>query len=231
MKYVVGNWKAQSTNQEARALALSIRQSLKETSVQVWVAPPSESIHDVYEILSGSGILVGSQNIWPEKGAFTGEITADSLKGIGGSFAIVGHSERRHIFGESKALVVKRANGAIEAGLKVIFCVGETLKEREAGKTLSVIESQLDGVSGNVIVAYEPVWAIGTGKVASTEDIKEVHEFIFNRLKAQILYGGSVTPQNFADILKVPHTDGGLIGGASLKAQSFAELVSLANSQ
>lgn len=230
MRFVVGNWKAQTSNSEARALALSIRESLKETSVQAWVAPPAESIHDVYEILSGSEILVGAQNVWPDKGAFTGELTADSLKGIGGSFAIVGHSERRHVFGESKALILKRANGAIEAGLKVIFCVGETLKEREAGKTLSVIESQLDGVSDRVMIAYEPVWAIGTGKVASTKDIKEAHEFIYSRVKTQILYGGSVTPQNFSDILKVPHTDGGLIGGASLKAQSFAELVSLANS-
>lgn len=229
MKYVVGNWKAQVTNQEARELALSIRQVLKETSVQAWVAPPTESIHDVYEVLSGSEILVGSQNVWPEKGAFTGELSADSLKGIGGSFSIVGHSERRHVFGESHKLILRRAKGALEAGLKVIFCVGETLKEREAGKTLSVVENQLEGVSDKVMIAYEPVWAIGTGKVASAADIKEVHSFIYSRLKTEILYGGSVTDQNFGDILKVPYTSGALVGGASLKAQSFVDLVKIAH--
>lgn len=226
--YVVGNWKAQVSNQEARELALSVRQAVKETSTQVWVAPPSESIRDVYEVLSGSGILVGAQNVWPTKGAFTGELSSESLKAIGGSFAIVGHSERRHVFGETNELILKRANGALDSGLKVIFCVGETLEEREAGKTLTVIESQLEGVSDKVLIAYEPVWAIGTGKVASTKDIKEVHQFIYKQIKTEILYGGSVTPENFGDILKVPHTDGGLVGGASLKAQSFSQLVSLA---
>ena len=239
MKYIVGNWKAQLTPSLCKSLAQELTK-LNFTKNHVWVAPPVTSISEVIEALRGTDIKVGAQNVWPKSGAFTGETTLATLKELGAHFSLVGHSERRHVFGETNELTTERCIGALEEQLPIIFCVGETLAEREANKTNKVIEAQLGSLLSkaspslqkNLIIAYEPVWAIGTGKVASLEQIAEVHQFISSMTNNifPILYGGSVTPENFGSILEVPHVDGGLIGGASLKAQSFGNLVDIASS-
>lgn len=235
-KYVVGNWKAQLTPDACSALAKEL--SGLKFNCNVWVAPPAAGIQVACSILKETKISVGAQNVWPKSGAFTGETTLASLKELGASFSLVGHSERRHVFGESISLTEERCLGSINEDLTIIFCVGETLTERENNQTNKIIENQLSGVISkatpdqkkNLIIAYEPVWAIGTGKVATIDQIAEVHSFIAKMTgeTIPILYGGSVTPDNFGEILKVPNVDGGLIGGASLKLESFSKLVDLA---
>lgn len=244
-QFVVANWKMNLTAAEASALTQEILPSCSNLSrAQVWLAPSDTSIPSVSQIIRGSPIQVGAQNICGEpKGAFTGEVSATMLKEFGCTFAITGHSERRHVFGESDLATAKRAAGCLQQGLTPIFCIGELLEERQREQTEEVLYRQLSALMKilepqefeNIMIAYEPCWAIGTGHVATLEIIEEVHSFIFSTLKTEmtapkaILYGGSVTPENFGPILKVKHVDGGLVGGASLKAESIIQLIRIAD--
>jgi len=245
--FVAGNWKMHTVAAEAEALAAAIAQGAPKTGVDLAVFPPFVHLRPVAKTLEGSGVSVGAQNMHYEpKGAFTGEISAAMLLDAGCRHVILGHSERRHVFGESDGLVARKMTAALSAGLRPILCVGETLDEREAGKTMEVNERQvragLDGVGAadmaSVTVAYEPVWAIGTGKTATPDQAQDVHAAIrgilaelFDEDIAQatrIQYGGSVKPENAADIFSRPDVDGGLIGGASLKADSFLAIAKAA---
>ena len=244
-KLVCGNWKMNLGQTKAKSLAAQVAEcakTLKQTDA--WVAPVFTSIAAVAEAVKGTPVKFGAQNVhWEESGAFTGEIAPGMLKELGCSFAIVGHSERRHVFGESDALIAKRAVGGLKAGLGVIFCIGEKLDERESGKTNQVLAAQLDAVlaaltgvpTEKLVIAYEPVWAIGTGKVAGIQEIEAAHGFVHQHWTAAtqaacppILYGGSVTPDNFGAIVKVPRVDGALVGGASLSIEKFAPLLQIA---
>ena len=209
------------------------------------ICPPFPCLAAAVEAALGSNIGIGAQNLyWGKEGAFTGEVSGNMLQAVGCTYVIVGHSERRQYFGETDQSVQQKTAAAIAAGLKPIVCVGETLAEREAGKTLEVVFRQLDAVIGDLtakpgfgVVAYEPVWAIGTGKVATNEQAEEVHTAIRQRLNAKspqladvtrILYGGSVKPENAVGLLACPNIDGALVGGAALKADSFAAIVAAA---
>ncbi len=242
---LAGNWKMNTTVQEAVKLAEDLKKLINGVDDrEVLVCPPFISISQVADALRDSTISVGGQNIfWEEKGAFTGEISASMLKSVGASFVIIGHSERRQYFCETDETVNKRLLAALKHNLSPIVCVGETLSEREANKTLNVIETQVKGgLKGlskeqmlKIVIAYEPVWAIGTGKTATKEQAQEVHAFIRKLIadlfgkdaaeQVRILYGGSVTPDNIKELMSQPDIDGGLVGGASLKADSFAKIV------
>ncbi len=219
----------------------------KQSDVEVVVCPPFTAIESVAKAVEGSEVKLGAQNMHFEaSGAFTGEVSAPMLRALFATHVILGHSERRTIFGETDELVNKKVLAALKNQLRPIFCVGETLAERESGATLKVVQTQVErGLAGvgkdqaaGLILAYEPVWAIGTGKVATTEQAQEVHAFIrglltnlFSDLVAQkvrILYGGSMKPANAPELLAQKDIDGGLIGGASLEARSFVELVTAA---
>jgi triosephosphate isomerase len=212
--------------------------------VEVAVAPPFTALYAVHKELEGSSIRLAAQNLyWEEKGAFTGEISPLMLKDVDCHYAIIGHSERRQFFGETDETVNRRTKAALANDLKVIFCIGETSKEREEEKTFSVIERQIEsGLKGfgdkesrNIVIAYEPVWAIGTGKTATPEQAEEVHCFIREKLgklysreiseEIRVQYGGSVTPENIKGLMRQPNIDGALVGGASLKADSFLKIV------
>ncbi len=240
---VVGNWKMNGSRDKTRTLLGDILSGLGQlANVDVGVCPPFVHLPDASELLKGSSVLLGSQNVADQdEGAFTGEISAPMLKEVGCSLAIVGHSERRMVYGESSALVAVRYAKAIQHGIIPILCIGETLEERESDRTFDVIGEQLDAVlntSGvasltKAVIAYEPVWAIGTGKTASTEQAQEVHAWIRAKIakldagvaeKIQILYGGSVKGDNAAALFSMPDIDGGLIGGASLDANSFLKI-------
>lgn len=238
---VVGNWKMNGGRDWSSSFAAELLAGLKgvDARADVGVCPPYLHIPAVSEVLSGSSILLGSQNVADQdEGAFTGEISAKMLKEFGCHLAIVGHSERRMLYGESNELVAARYASAIKNGLIPILCVGETLEERESDRTFTVIASQIDAVLeladvaslAQAVIAYEPVWAIGTGRTASPEQAQEVHAWIRGRIaernasvaeKLQILYGGSVKADNAQALFGMPDIDGGLIGGASLNAQSF----------
>lgn len=241
---VAGNWKM---NLGPKA-AIELAQSLKEPAAscqktEVWVAPAFPSLSNVIKTAAGSTLKVGAQNVhWEEKGAFTGEASVSMLKELGCNFAIVGHSERRHIFGESDEMVSKRCLAALNSGLPVILCIGETLAQREASETTSVLIKQLEAVTNSVnaelskllTIAYEPVWAIGTGKVASIDEIADAHDSIDKYWQSvhgdntpPILYGGSVSPDNFAEIIKVDRVSGALVGGASLSTEKFSKLIAI----
>lgn len=242
MRWVVGNWKMNLGPQRSISLAKEIAALKIPDGVQAWIAPSTESLMSVAAICKGTKILVGSQNACGEKpGAFTGELSVPALKEIGCGFAIIGHSERRHVFGESVELCAKRAIGILSQDFKVIFCVGETLEERRSGRTEDVLREQLrplrDAVPPeqreNLIIAYEPVWAIGTGIVAKEEEYTAAHNIIADRLaniniNLPILYGGSVAPNNFDSILRAHNVSGGLVGGASLDVEKFETLIKLA---
>lgn len=219
----------------------------KQSDVEVVVCPPFTAIESVAKAVESSEVKLGAQNMHFEaSGAFTGEVSAPMLRALFATHVILGHSERRTIFGETDELVNKKVLAALKNQLRPIFCVGETLAERESGATLKVVQTQVErGLAGvskdqaaGLILAYEPVWAIGTGKVATTEQAQEVHAFIrglltnlFSDLVAQkvrILYGGSMKPANAPELLEQKDIDGGLIGGASLEARSFVELVNAA---
>lgn len=217
----------------------------KLSGVQVVVAPPATALYLVAQAVAGSTVEVAAQNLYPkDDGAYTGEISAPMIKDAGAKWVIIGHSERRQYFGETDQSVQLKTAAAIAAGLKPIVCIGETLAEREAGKTLEVVFRQLDAVLNDLagqpgfgVVAYEPVWAIGTGKVASMEQAEEVHAAIRQRLAqksknladvTRVLYGGSVKPDNAVGLLGCPNIDGALVGGASLKADGFAGIVEAA---
>lgn len=238
---VIGNWKMNGTLGSSRKLLQNLRDRVEreESRGEIGVCVPYVFIPLAREILDRSPILLGSQNVADQSsGAFTGEISAQMLKEFDCRLAIVGHSERRLFYRESSELVAARFKQAIDGGLVPVLCVGETLEQRERGETFDVVQSQLNAVlarSGiealrNAIVAYEPVWAIGTGKTATSEQAQEVHAFIRDRIACldeevagglRILYGGSVKPDNAAGLFSMPDLDGGLIGGASLDADSF----------
>lgn len=245
---LAGNWKMHGVRREAIALAHGIKAAVAEVSGrEVLVAPPFTALETVGRVLSGSSVLLGAQNLhWEPKGAFTGEVSAAMLRDGGCTHVIIGHSERRQYFGETDETVANKIESAQRHGLVAIMCVGETLAERDAGETLRVIERQLrrgllkrDAAAIRaLVVAYEPVWAIGTGKVATPEQAQEVHAFIRGVLAelggkeadaaCRILYGGSVKPDNIDTLMQQPDIDGALVGGASLQVESFARIVKFA---
>ena len=247
-KYVIaGNWKMNKTPAEATALIEAIKPLVKDAACDVVVGVPFIDIPAALEATKGSNIGVAAQNCyWEKSGAFTGEIAADMLREMGVGYVILGHSERRTYFGDTDATVAKRVRGAIDAGLTAILCVGEYLEQREQGITAEVVAMQtkiaLEGVSEDelkqVIIAYEPVWAIGTGKTATAEQanevcaqIRDVIAGLYNQDAANavtIQYGGSMNAANAAQLLAMSDVDGGLIGGASLKAEDFATIVAAA---
>ncbi len=242
---IAGNWKMQNTVSETIELLNSLKRNLIDCNeVDVLVCPPYTSLSDANDTLTDAGISLGAQNIyWEEKGAFTGEISPVMLKDVGCTYAIIGHSERRQYFGETNETVNKRIRAALKADFTPIVCIGEVLSQREAGETLNVIGNQLkEGLAGfqkedigKMVIAYEPVWAIGTGKTATPEQAQEVHKFIRDWIKdnvsddiskeLRILYGGSVKPSNIKELIQQPDIDGGLVGGASLDAASFVDIV------
>jgi triosephosphate isomerase len=247
-KLIAGNWKMNKTSADAVGLAGELVIAIgKQTDVDVVVCPPFTALESVGKSIDGSTVKLGAQNMHHEaNGAFTGEVSAPMLRAIFANYVILGHSERRAYFGETDAFINKKVLAALKNQLRPILCVGETLAEREAGSTLKVVQTQteacLEGVSKeqapSVVIAYEPVWAIGTGKVATTEQAQEVHAFIRGLLtklftesvaqRVRILYGGSMKPANAPELLAQRDIDGGLIGGASLEARSFVDLVKAA---
>jgi triosephosphate isomerase len=243
-KIVAGNWKMNKTAHEAKALVAEIKAALGGfDAVECVLCPPFTDLWVAKDGIAGAPIALGAQNVhWEKSGAFTGEISADMLKEKGVTYVILGHSERRQYFGETDASVNRRARAALAAGLKPIVCVGELLAEREAGSTFTVIERQvragLEGLAGadweKLVIAYEPVWAIGTGKTATSAQAQEVHAFIRKLLRElagaagdgiRIQYGGSMKPDNARELMGQPDIDGGLIGGAALQAASFVAIV------
>ncbi len=242
---IAGNWKMNKTAAEGKALVDELIPLVSDvTACEVVVCPTFTTLSAVVEACKGTNVKVGAQNIsWAESGAFTGEISAAMLKEIGVEFVIIGHSERRQYFGETDETVNMRTKAALAAGLKPIVCIGELLEERESGKTEEVLDCQVrNGLAGltaedmaNTVVAYEPVWAIGTGKTATPEMAQETQAFVRKVVAdmfgceiaegLRIQYGGSMKPENSAELVAQPDIDGGLIGGASLKADSFAQLV------
>jgi len=245
-KLMAANWKMHKTLAEGRSTAEALVRTLDSLPEdrEVLVFPPFTAIAGVADAFAGTpGFHVGGQNFYPaEKGAFTGEIAPGMLKDLGCSYALTGHSERRHVLGESSGFVGTKTAYALSAGLKVVLCIGETLEEREAGRLEAVLEEQLRLGLGdvdanvspeNLAVAYEPVWAIGTGKVAGPPEIVEAHAYVRKILTeilgkgdiVRILYGGSVKPDNCAEIISLDNVDGVLVGGASLEAESFSRIV------
>jgi len=223
MKLIAGNWKMYKGPGAAAEFCLGLREEELE-GVDVVVAPPFVSLAVAVQLLAGTEIGVAAQNVhWEEEGAYTGEISPAMLLELGVYGAIVGHSERRQYFGENDENVRKRAQGALAAGMFVIGCVGETEEERERGDTESVLRRQVSAFEAddNLVLAYEPVWAIGTGKTATPEIAQEAHGFIKSLLDVPVLYGGSVKPDNAAVLLSQPDVDGALVGGASLELESF----------
>ena len=245
---IAGNWKLFKTIAEATAMVNELKPLVAgTTNVEIVVAPVFTALSRTAEALAGSNVRLAAQDCyWEEEGAFTGEVAPKLLVDAGCSHVIIGHSERRQYFGETDATVNKKAKAALAAGLTAIVCVGETLAEREADRTFAVIETQLkgglDGFSADqlarTVIAYEPVWAIGTGKTASDAQAQEVHAFIRSLLAKlagqaaadamRILYGGSVKPDNVKGLMAQADIDGALVGGASLKADSFAAIANFA---
>lgn len=237
---VAGNWKMNGSRESVETLLNGVKASIGDVgNTEVAVCPPFVYLPQAADALAGSGIGLGAQNVCDrDSGAYTGEVSGAMLKEMGCAYAIVGHSERRSLYGETDALVAQRFLAAQRSGLTPIFCIGETLEEREAGDTEAVCARQIDAVlevAGieaftNAVVAYEPVWAIGTGKTATPEQAQAVHAFIRGKLaaldagiaaKLRIQYGGSMKPGNAAELMAQPDIDGGLIGGASLQAEDF----------
>lgn len=245
---IFGNWKMNKTPAEAAALAGELKSALAQAGdVEIAVFPTSLALEAVARELAGSAIGVGSQNIYYEaSGAFTGEISAQMVSSAGAAYTLIGHSERRHVFGETDRWVNLKLKAALEAGLVPVVCVGETLEERDAGRAQAVVEEQVlgafEGVEGEsaekIILAYEPVWAIGTGRTATPEQAQEMHAYARGLLSARfgpeaaaamrIQYGGSVKPGNAAGLLSQEDVDGALVGGASLDARAFAAIVAAA---
>jgi triosephosphate isomerase len=223
---IAGNWKMYKGPAETAEFCLGLREQELE-GVDVVICPPFVSLAVAVQLLAGTELAVAAQNVhWEAEGAYTGEVSARMLRELGVYGAIVGHSERRQHFGETDATVSKRVHAALEAGLFVIACVGETEAERERGETHAVLERQLSVLApdDNLVLAYEPVWAIGTGKTATPELAQEAHAFIKSQLRATVLYGGSVKPENASELLAQPDVDGALVGGASLQLESFSAI-------
>jgi len=245
LPFIAGNWKMNKTVEEAIDLVKGLKVHLKGIEdVEVAIAPPFTALYAASQELKGSSIHLASQNLfYEEKGAFTGEVSPVMLKECGCRYAIIGHSERRQFFGETDATVNRRIKAALKFDLKVIFCIGETLEEREEGKTFAVLERQAEGglkdlvekEVKDMVVAYEPVWAIGTGKTATPEQAEEVHLSIRRKIERlysrgisegiRIQYGGSVTPENIKGLMERENIDGALVGGASLKVETFSRIV------
>ncbi len=241
---IAGNWKMNMTPSQAKELVTDLIPLVKDAACDVVVCPPYVDIALVAELVKGTNIQVGAQNIhWAEKGAFTGEISAAMLKEAGAAYAIIGHSERRQYFGETDATVNSRAKAALAAGIVPIICVGESLEQRENGETDAVVSGQVkadladipgEAVAG-LVIAYEPIWAIGTGKTATDEQANETIGLIRETIaslygqavadQVRIQYGGSMNPKNVKGLMAQAQIDGGLIGGASLKAPDFAQVV------
>jgi triosephosphate isomerase len=244
--FVVGNWKLNKTIAEALALVTELKNQLGAVKgVAVGVAPPSTAIHSVAKRLEGSPIVTcGQDAFWEASGAWTGELSPQMLHDAGATWIIVGHSERRQHFGDTNETVGKKARAVIACGLGAIVCVGETLAERDGGRTLGVVDAQLDGALADIstcdslVIAYEPVWAIGTGRTATPAQAQEVHAHIRKQLAGKfgaeranairIQYGGSVKPSNAAELMSQPDIDGALVGGASLEAADFVAIVKAA---
>ena len=242
---IAGNWKMYETEEEALVLASDIKKRLKNvTGVTVILCPPFTSLSSVRKTIQDSSILLGAQNMyWEEKGAFTGEVSPPMLLAASCRYVILGHSERRGYFSETNQWVNAKLRSALKFGLSPIVCVGEKLEQREANKTEEVVETQVEGAFAGLnaqqaaatVVAYEPIWAIGTGKTATTGQANDVHLLIRKLLgsrfgkdcaeKINILYGGSVKPENSGELLRMPDIDGALVGGASLNAESFEKIV------
>ena len=241
---IAGNWKMNITPAEAERLVVELIPLVKDAACEVVVCPPYVDLALVGKLLVGTNIKLGAQNIhWAPKGAFTGEISADMLLAMGVSHAIVGHSERRQYFGETDETVNKRAKTALDANITPIICVGETLEQRESGVTETIVSKQtvaaLAGFSAEEVVrsviAYEPIWAIGTGKTATNEDanttikvIRDAIAGVYGQKVADVVriqYGGSMNAKNATELMAMPEIDGGLIGGASLKSEDFSKVV------
>jgi len=248
-KVIAGNWKMNKTTKDAIELANGLKRELyKVDDVEIIICPPFTALDEVSEavVVSESNIEIGAQNMhWENSGAFTGEISGPMIKDLNCRFVILGHSERRQYFHESNEIVNKKVKAALKIGLTPIVCVGETLEEREKGKTFAVltdhVTNSLEGLTAdemkNVYIAYEPVWAIGTGKTATPEQVQQAHQFIRGLIKKNhsaecadeiiILYGGSVKPSNTVELVTQEDIDGALVGGASLEIKSFSEIVKL----
>ena len=242
---MAGNWKMYKTSPEAVETASRLVELVADTAdVDIMIAPVFTAIDPVSKVVKGSRVGLGAQNLyWEKKGAYTGEISADMLVSAGCQYVIIGHSERRQYFGETDETVNKKISAAIAAKLIPVFCIGETEAERESGKTFSVLDKQVkDGLKekvvndlGSLVIAYEPVWAIGTGKTATSGQAQEAHQYIRSLIDAnfgtaladsvRILYGGSVKPANVSELMAKPDIDGALVGGASLDAESFSQIV------
>jgi triosephosphate isomerase (TIM) len=223
---IAGNWKMYKGPAEAAEFCLGLREQELD-GIDVVVCPPYLSLTVAVQLLAGTEIAVAAQNVhWEDEGAYTGEISARMLREVGVYGTIVGHSERRQYFGESDETTGKRVHAALQAGLFVIACVGETEEERETGQTEAVLRRQLSFLEpdDNLVVAYEPVWAIGTGKTATPDTAQEAHAFIKSLLNVPVLYGGSVKPENAAELLAQADLDGALVGGASLDLVSFTAI-------
>ena len=247
-KVIAGNWKMNKTLLESQELVSKIINGLgNDSKCEVIVCPTFTSLNEVYSLIKNTPVKLGAQNMhYEESGAYTGEISADMLKSVGCEYVILGHSERRAIFNESNEMINKKIKTAIDKKLKVIFCVGELLEQREKGITMDVISEQvtkgLDEISSEnmsgIIIAYEPVWAIGTGKTATPQQAQEVHSFIRKLIAERyspsiaerllIQYGGSVKPDNAGELLAQEDIDGALVGGACLKADSFLGIIASA---
>lgn len=246
---IAGNWKMNLTRAPAESLASAVAAVAPGDgdSVEVMLAPPFPYLLPVGTVVAGSPVQLGAQNVYFEKpGAYTGEVAVEMLLDVGCRYVILGHSERRHILGETDELIGKKVDAALSGGLSVILCVGELLSEREAERTEAVLDRQMKGglagvdaaAIGNVVIAYEPVWAIGTGVTATPEQAESAHAHLRKWLarrynsevsgRTRILYGGSVKPDNAGDLLSQPNVDGALVGGASLKADQFNSIVQTA---
>jgi triosephosphate isomerase len=241
---LVANWKMHMTAAEAVAYAEGFLPRMREVGeVDVALAPPFTALDRLARALAGSNVALAAQNVNPEpKGAFTGEIAPGMLAELGCRYAIVGHSERRTYYGESNAYVANKAGALFAAGIVPIVCVGESLEEREAGRTIDVVSAQLEGSlalvpdtrAAELVIAYEPIWAIGTGRTATPETAQQVHAVVRERLRARfgaagnairIQYGGSVKPENIDELMAQPDIDGALVGGASLDPEAFSRIV------
>src|SRR5215467_5422672 len=243
--FIAGNWKMFKTVRQTVAFVTDLRAAVTDIAgVEIVVAPPFTAVHAAAEALRDSNIGVSAQDLyWEKEGAFTGEVSAEMIKEAGAQYVIIGHSERRRLFGETDVMVNRKVTAAMATGLTPIMCIGETLEERERNETLAILDRQLkgglDGVSservGAIVIAYEPVWAIGTGRNATAAQAEEAHAHIRARLKqwfgadtadrCRVIYGGSVKPDNIRELIAEPDVDGALVGGASLEARSFRDIV------
>jgi triosephosphate isomerase len=243
--FIAGNWKMFKTVREAVAFVTDLRAAVKDVrGVEIVVAPPFTAVHAAAEAARDSLIGVAAQDLyWEKEGAFTGEVSANMIKEAGAHFVIIGHSERRKLFGDTDVIVNRKVMAALAAGLTPIMCIGETLEERERSETLAILDRQLkgglEGVSSErlptIVIAYEPVWAIGTGRNATAAQAEEAHAHIRARLRqwfgadaadrCRVIYGGSVKPDNIRELIAEPDVDGALVGGASLEVKSFGEIV------